>query len=185
GDLIIKELLNVAEIDYVAKAPDGKEVEELAKKEIHKALRGKMPVDQAKHEISTKKMPPQRPQRPQQQVQRRQPMQAAQPRTFVRKSKLKEEEKKTFKSLLEDLVGTQGAYILDEDLNILGKVPITELASTVKSLSSGIYAIIFSGTVEKELVQITERAKVQYLVTMESKIKPEQARVNILTMDDL
>ena len=29
GNLIIKELLNVADIDYVTKAPDGKEVEEL------------------------------------------------------------------------------------------------------------------------------------------------------------
>src|SRR3989338_5907529 len=39
GDLNIKELAQVTEIDFVTKAPDGKEVEELTKKEIHKALR--------------------------------------------------------------------------------------------------------------------------------------------------
>src|SRR3989338_4461244 len=34
GDLIIKELMAVADVDFVTKAPDGKEVEEITKKEI-------------------------------------------------------------------------------------------------------------------------------------------------------
>ncbi|NYZ79903.1 DNA primase, partial [Candidatus Micrarchaeota archaeon] len=38
GDLIIKQLADCAEIDFVAKAPDGKEVEELMGKEILMAL---------------------------------------------------------------------------------------------------------------------------------------------------
>ncbi|MEK6819565.1 MAG: DNA primase DnaG, partial [Nanoarchaeota archaeon] len=46
GELIIREMSSVAEIDYVTKAPDGKEVEELAKKEIHKALRSKVAIEQ-------------------------------------------------------------------------------------------------------------------------------------------
>ena len=50
GDLIIKELLGVAEIDFVTKAPDGKEVEEITKKEIHKALRGQIAAEQIKME---------------------------------------------------------------------------------------------------------------------------------------
>ncbi len=47
GDLIIRSLMNAAEIDYVTKAPDGKEVEDLTRKEIIKSLRAKTPVDQA------------------------------------------------------------------------------------------------------------------------------------------
>ena len=39
GDLILKELDQVAEIDYLTRAPPGKEVEELTPKEIMKALR--------------------------------------------------------------------------------------------------------------------------------------------------
>jgi len=46
GDLILKELLQLTNIDYVARAPEGKEVEELTKKEIFKALRDKTPVEQ-------------------------------------------------------------------------------------------------------------------------------------------
>jgi len=46
GELIIKELLQVADVDFIARAPPGKEVEELTKKEIFKALRNKVPVEQ-------------------------------------------------------------------------------------------------------------------------------------------
>lgn len=46
GDLILKEMLQVAEIDFVARAPQGAEVEELTYKQIVKALRYKTPVAQ-------------------------------------------------------------------------------------------------------------------------------------------
>ena len=39
GELILKELLHVCDVDFVARAPQGKEVEELSKKEIMKCLR--------------------------------------------------------------------------------------------------------------------------------------------------
>ena len=43
GDLILKELDQVAELDYLTRAPAGKEVEELTPKEIMKALRDRIP----------------------------------------------------------------------------------------------------------------------------------------------
>jgi DNA primase len=46
GDLILKEILQLTSVDYVARAPEGKEVEELSKKEIFKALRNKIPAEQ-------------------------------------------------------------------------------------------------------------------------------------------
>lgn len=46
GELILKELLQVADVDYVARAPDGKGVEELTQKEVIKSLRSKVPVEQ-------------------------------------------------------------------------------------------------------------------------------------------
>ena len=51
GDLNIKELLQVADIDFVTKAPDGKEVEEITNKEIHKSLRGRITSEQARLEL--------------------------------------------------------------------------------------------------------------------------------------
>ena len=46
GDMIIRSIISAADIDFVAKAPDGKEVEELTRKEIIKALRSRIPIEQ-------------------------------------------------------------------------------------------------------------------------------------------
>jgi len=48
GELLLKRLLELCEIDYVARAPDGKEVEELTNKEIFKSLRARTPVEKSK-----------------------------------------------------------------------------------------------------------------------------------------
>ncbi|MGC8648891.1 MAG: DNA primase DnaG [Candidatus Micrarchaeia archaeon] len=51
GDIILKGIMNAGEVDYVARAPDGKEVEELTRKEIIKALRSRIPIEQIMHGI--------------------------------------------------------------------------------------------------------------------------------------
>ncbi|MBW2993571.1 toprim domain-containing protein, partial [Candidatus Woesearchaeota archaeon] len=181
GNLIIKELTSVAELDHVARAPDGKEVEELTKKEIHKALRGKVTAEQAKMEFSKEhektngyKKPAYSQSRPQQ------------ARYHHKKTRyVPEEEKKKFKGMLEDLIGTRGAYILDDKLNILGKVPITELASTVKSLASGsVYAVVFDGVIDRHLVEIAEKSYIKCLVAMDNRMRTE-TRVKLITAGDL
>jgi len=50
GDLILKELLQVTNVKYVARAPPGKEVEELSPKEIEVALQKRIPVGKATKE---------------------------------------------------------------------------------------------------------------------------------------
>jgi len=195
GDLIIKEITGIAEIDYVTKAPDGKEVEEITKKEIHKALRGRIAVEQAKLDIKEnngntesekpKMQPEQRPRfAPKRFEQNRRPEQIRKPEPS-KQVKISVEEKKAFKDMLEDLIGTRGAYVLDTKLNILGKVPITELQTTIKSLKSGVHAIVFDGSIDRDLVRTAERTAVKYIVAMDSKIKPDDTRITILTSSDL
>lgn len=49
GDIILRELVNGAiDIDFVARAPTGKEVEELTRKEVMKCLKNKVPFEQEK-----------------------------------------------------------------------------------------------------------------------------------------
>ncbi|HLC50201.1 MAG TPA: DNA primase DnaG [Candidatus Nanoarchaeia archaeon] len=205
GNLIIKELTGVADIDFVTKAPDGKEVEELAKKEIHKALRSRISGEQAKLELSKEpekmamemvrrpqqhSQPPphhmqqqphgqqpyqQRPQRPFQQ-------QMAAPPPMVKKA-ISVEEKSKFKSMLEDLIGTRGAEILDSKLAILGKVPVSEIHTALKSITNA-HAVIFDGSIEREIATAAESANVKFLVAMDSKVKPNETRVSILTVND-
>lgn len=48
GDLILKELQQVASLKYVARAPKGKEVEDLTTKQVERALQKKVPVGKVK-----------------------------------------------------------------------------------------------------------------------------------------
>jgi DNA primase len=45
GDLLLRELRQVAAVDYVAFVPEGRSVEDLERSEVFEALRGKVPVD--------------------------------------------------------------------------------------------------------------------------------------------
>ena len=194
GDLIIKELISTSEIDFVSKAPDGKEVEELTKKEINKALRGKVSVEQMKLDMNNKKKiktktyerkktetKPARITR----APTRNTRTSIKPRTTTRPSiRIPKKEAETYKKMLEELVGTRGAYILDKDLNILGKVPTSELSTTIRNLSD-IHAIVLDGEADSDLVRNSERARVKYLVAMDSKVNSRYSKLNIITKDKL
>jgi len=181
GDLIIKELMVTTDIDYVTKAPDGKEVEEITKKEIHKTLRSRISVEQAKLEIPKDvQRVSQNSRRQLYRPQQRPPQRPQQPAPII----LTPDSKKSFKKMTEDLIGTRGAYILDQKLNILGKVPITELNTTIKSLGSGVHAIVFDGVVDRELIDIADRSSISFLIGMDAKVKGS-GRTNVLTISDL
>lgn len=240
GDLILKELIDVAEIDYVTKAPDGKEVEELEKKEIHKALRSRVVPEQlrlekaerterqdraaeraGKEEAAQAAQEPRRefapefrqgrapvsssvPSVPGQpgMVNRRPPMMQARrmpPREqrFEREPRfeqpeqreqgpkqLSQNEKSIFREISGTLIGTRGAYLFDEKLNVLGKVPLAELQSTLRSLTN-VYAIVLDGTIDRDLVKAAEMAQVKCVVAMSSTVKPEETRLAMATISEL
>ena len=56
GDLILKELLQVTKARFIARAPPGKEVEELHPKEIEKALKEKIPIEKVKAKKERRKI---------------------------------------------------------------------------------------------------------------------------------
>ena len=196
GNLIIKELTLVADIDFVTKAPDGKEVEEITKKEIHKALRSRISGEQAKLELSREpertSMELVKRHHPQQQQQHHQPFQRPmqrppyqqQPAPNTRRVQITDQEKSKFKSMLEDLIGTRGAEILDSKLAIMGKVPISELQTALKSISNA-YAVVFDGSIEKEIAKAAEDSNIKFLIGMDSKVRPHETRVNLVTASDL
>jgi DNA primase len=185
GNLIIKELTAVADLDYVTRAPDGKEVEEITKKEIHKALRGRVSAEQAKLEITREGPRDSDEGRPMQQRQQRPMPPPRQPQYAPKRAQPSPEEKKKFKEMLEDLIGTRGACILDDKLNVLGKVPLSELVTTLRSLTSGVYALVFDGSIERDVTSIAERNNITCLVGMDSKVRQTETRVVLLTASDL
>ena len=92
-------------------------------------------------------------------------------------------ELESFNDMIEDLIGTRAAFMMDDKLTILGKIPVSELISTIKSLNGGIYAVVLDDVVDRELVAAAERANVQFLVAMDAKVKSD--RLTVLTTDDL
>lgn len=197
GDLIIKGLSLMAEIDFVCKAPDGKEVEEITKKEIHKALRGKVAIEQVKMDIDKREIHnPIENHRIVREIDNKQPVQRVQQQPQFRSNftrpayvqqrtaKLSKTETDNYRRMLDDLIGTRGAYILDEKNNILGKVPYSELSSTITSLNS-VHAVVFDGMVTKDIVNSAEKVNVKHLVAMDSEIKDNSSRVLIMTNKDL
>lgn len=203
GDLIIRELLSVAEVDFVCKAPDGKEVEEITKKEIHKALRGKNTAEQAKLDMGIDEHGQiKQPSNSQPHAQRsqhrstptrardntrhdsRRPAQSSRPAPPRRPATLGAEEKKKLKQTMEDLFGTKGACIFDAKLNILGKVPLSELTTTMRSLSGGIYAVAVDGEVTGDLASSAEKLGVRHIVATRVK-NLSGVRINVVTEDKL
>ncbi|MDD5132981.1 MAG: DNA primase DnaG [Candidatus Nanoarchaeia archaeon] len=173
GDIILNELNQVIKIDFIAKAPSGEEVEELSGKDIHKALRSKVSFEE---EFKDKKGKKSRFKESKKSEPKREERKES---TFKREVKHKDK----FKALLDELIGTKGAFILDKDLHKLGKVPVTELVNTIRSLRTGIYAIVLDGTVEKDLAYMCERASIKFLIAKDNNV--ERARVRIFTAKDL
>ncbi|HLC85857.1 MAG TPA: DNA primase DnaG [Candidatus Nanoarchaeia archaeon] len=196
GDIIIKELTDSTEVDYITKAPAGKEVEELTKKEIHIALRARIAAEQFRFEVDTKKTngmtsnttkkPNMREVRDNMRDQYREGGLQRQAQSEVRPVELKIDSRvrEGFKEMLDSLIGTRGAYILDKDSNILGKVPTTELESTLKGLSNA-EAVVFDGMITRELARAAESSRVNYLVGMNSSIRSSESRARIITHREL
>ncbi len=185
GDLILRELISTSELDYITKAPDGKEVEELTKKEIHIALRAKIVAEQFKFEINGAKKPQLIQQGYKKALPVREPMRAPPMNTLAPVQRV--EQKKDFSQFREklyDLIGTRGAYILDKECTILGKVPSSELETTLKELPN-VYAVIFDGSISKEIAKVAEGSNVSYIVATTSKIRPNETKVHILTQKEL
>ena len=72
----------------------------------------------------------------------------------------------------------------DPKLKILGKVPLSELESTIKSLNGGIYAVALDGDVSSELSRLAEKLSISHIVGTGSK-SSGSVKVNILTDENL
>ena len=97
--------------------------------------------------------------------------------------RLPKKEAETYKKMLDELVGTKGAYLLDKGLNVLGKVPYTELLTTIRSLTD-IHSIILDGEIEIGLVKASERGRIKYLVGTSSKVNARYSKTNIITKEN-
>ena len=145
GDLILKELMQVAPVDYVARAPLGKEVEELTPKELMKALREKTPVGGGK----VPPTPMMRQERPEAVPPIARPTTIQLPPVMIAKAR--------------ELRGSLEGILLDHDMNSVARLPVSELASKLGEYQ-GVDTIVFDGVVTQRLVDMAEEKGVKMLV---------------------
>src|SRR3990172_3005370 len=168
GDLIIKELSQLGDMDFIARAPNGKEVEDLTKKELFKALRNKIPAEQVIG-ASQKKVLPITP--PTSRKEAPKTIATEKPEE-VTQEPVKEKSNgkvETFKKLFKDLSGTFKAYLLDEESNIIKEVAVRDLASALQNSKEKIAVVIFDGVITQRLVEISSQKEGGYLLC--AKIK--------------
>ncbi|HDO19437.1 MAG TPA: DNA primase [Thermoplasmatales archaeon] len=177
GELILRELLQVAEIDFVARAPPTREVEELPYKLIMKALKNKIPAEQYADMYNIEIKKKERPQAPE--VQEKAPAKPKESK-FVLSS-----EQERYKNILHDISGTLKAVLLNKDGKEIKKIPVRELTDDLKKISD-VYTVVFDGVVTQRLLDIASDRGISNIVGIKlGNVIKKPTSVRVLTKDQL
>jgi len=178
GDLILKELAAVADIDFVARAPTGKEVEELTKKELFKSLRERVPAVEAKPTAAAREI------REAQEARERavEEVEEAKP-ARGKKAELEPERAEQFRSMLQELTGTRAAYLLDEAGTTIGKLPVREMFGALRELPA--VALVFDGEIDQKLLNLCAQRGVKWVIGMRTSARRIPEGVIALILSDL
>ena len=165
GKLIVKNVVDNANVKYIVSAPDGKEVEELTGKEILMNLRKKTPIkeflDREKLSFKTESR-----------------TQVTQEKPEIESSELEisDSDKEKLKKISDENQGTGKAILLDENLNEIKKVSARSLNSTLRRIGKKCLIIVIDGTVTSPIIKAAEEAMCHVIVaknfaTTDTKIK--------------
>lgn len=153
GNLIIKNVIKTAKIDFIAMAPEGKEVEELTGKEILQALRKKIPLESYFEDTKKKG------------VKRYDKLKSNDKLDSKEKKQIKKitlKEKEQIKKDLKKLEGTNSAIIFNKDLELIKKVTIRRL--NYLKLNFDPYIIAIDGTATSRVIQNCEELNCDNLI---------------------
>src|SRR6266540_454982 len=188
GDLILKELQQVADIDYVARAPFGKEVEELTPKEIMRSLRERVPINLARPIERPERVQFARPERPERQERYERPYERgygpSEPRVEAPPIPRPSLSPTVFEAA-KDLRGTLEAVIFDEAGKELSRMPVSELAEKIPGVENA-HLILFDGVVTQRLLDIAAGKNIRFVIgdrVSDGAKKPPN--VNVMTLSDL
>ncbi len=188
GDIITKELSQMGDVDFVTKAPEGKEVEELTKKEIIMALRRKAPPKQeGANGKSGDSGQHQRQQ--QQQVSRgggsRRSDDRRQPSPAKDEGDAKKKPPQAADKLLDELNGVKGklnARLYDKDLKQITEIEIKDLVNSLADVQP--QYVVFDGIVTQRLVDAAAKSKVDTIVGISKSNISNDRSLSIVTEKD-
>ena len=205
GELILRELLQVAEVDFIARAPAGQEVEELTQKQIVKCLRNKVPADQFAEMLNITPAYPKNGEkggkreedrgdrgqrrdedrgRPHLGKEREQkPMRAPEPEKAPRKLS---PDQVRFKMILDELSNTSKAKLLNASGNVIREVQVSQLAEMLKEDAEGLAAVVLDGIITQRILDIAVEKNITAVVGVKlGNIAKLPTNVDVLTKEDL
>ena len=156
GTIILNELLQVAKLDYIARAPEGLEVEELTRKQMIKSLQNKKPAG-VKHKPTTK-------------VKKEVAGKDALFQKLMKKLKVKDQA-----ALKESLEKIEPGHSIgfNKSLEKLFEIPVGEIFEKIKNFKETQFLII-DGILTKRLITLLLPMKIKFIAC---KNKEEELKV--------
>jgi DNA primase len=193
GELILRELFQVAEVDFVTRAPRGQEVEELTQKQIMKCLRNKIPGEQFVEMYGFGGEAAQANNVVAHTAEKTERMERMEVTSV---SKEEHEEKRPvkklspaqqkYKTMLGELSSTLNARLLNDKGVVIKEVPSKELANVLKETPKETVAVVFDGVITQRILDLAAEKKIGTVVgTKMSNVTKQPASVEIWTKDDL
>ena len=196
GELILKELLQTADVDFVARAPQTREVEEIPQKLVMKALKNKIPaeqyaemydikLDRPKDEKLEERRPAEKKKAEQKSEQKpKQKTQEEEPKA-EEKERIITEKQKNYSVILEDISGSLKAVLFDKDDKEMKKIPVRELTDALKK-SDNISTVVFDGIITQRLLDIANNKNIKEIVGIKlGNVVKMPSSVKVLTKKDL
>ncbi len=148
GELILKELMQVSNTKYVAKAPRKREVEDLNCKEIFEALERKKPIER------------------------------------LPRKKKRVEVPKEFTKIAKDLEGTLEAVLLDEKMEQIERLPVSQLVDKLQK-TEGVDTVIFDGIITQRIIDVATAKDIKNVVASRvSKSVERPSKVQLIASSD-
>lgn len=144
GLLLAKNVINSAKVAYIARAPEGKEVEELTGKEIFSALRKRIRVDEFLEKFNK----------------------------FEAKPSLKEKNEEIYKKIkpcLEEAKNTGLVFVLDRNCRVIKTFSVKLLNRKISSISG--YALVVDGLVTDTIISRAEKKGFEVIAARNFSVK--------------
>ena len=182
ADLILKELQGLVKIDKVLRAPTGKEVEECTPLEITEILKDVIEptVEQyeapVQHQKSVKKSKPYESNNSAYQ----------EPSNLENAEKLHDDPQTTsaVKELYPQINETLEAMILDNSMQVLLKVPVSEIIKRLDSLE-GARFLVMDGIITQRLIDAAYKAGIEYVVGHRMAELKKSPEITVRTFDQI
>ena len=172
GDLLLQELLQVTEIDYVAYAPRGKSVEDLTRKEIIKALRNKIPVEYVKEQeaeegpLGEGEEVPRSPLHKETEKDERDEKRRGSPK---KKQDPGQKKQKTLGDHIDAVRGKRIARFLSSDLSIVKESGSDEVERVLSDLNGDVTGLVTDGGINQRILDLSAGKGIEYVAARDFK----------------